>query len=139
MSALYMVLAETVWFVHVAYVVFVVGGQAAILIGALAGWPWVRNLWLRIAHLAAIGIVAFETIIAAPCSLTVLQDYLLMQAGLEPRGFTLNPFAWTPPGFWDMTYLVFAAIVALTFILVPPRLASTARAPARRLVPGSSE
>lgn len=124
-STLYLFAAEVVWFIHAAYVFFVVGGQVAILSGALAGWSWIRHLGFRIAHFAAIGIVAFETIIDVPCSLTVLQDYLLVQGGTDPRGFNINPFA-VPRGFWDATYLVFAALVLLTLVLVPPRLGPSA-------------
>jgi hypothetical protein len=113
--------ASVVWFVHVAYVIFVVGGQLSIIIGSIAGWLWVGSLGFRLAHLSAIGIVAFETIIDVACTLTVLQDYFLLRAGLLPRGFNINPFN-TPRGFWDATYLVFAALVILTFVLAPPRL-----------------
>jgi hypothetical protein len=120
-TTLHLAAAEVVWFIHAAYVVFVVGGQIAILAGAMANWVWVRNLWFRVAHFVAIGIVAFETIIDVPCTLTVLQDYLLVQGGMRPRGFDINPFA-VPRGFWDATYLGFAGIVLLTFALVPPRL-----------------
>jgi hypothetical protein len=125
-STLYLFAAEVVWFIHAGYVLFVVGGQVAILSGALAGWAWIRHLGFRIAHFAAIGIVAFETIIDVPCSLTVLQDYLLVQGGTAPRGFNINPFA-VPRGFWDATYLVFAALVLLTFVVVPPRFARNVR------------
>jgi hypothetical protein len=117
----YLAAAEAVWFIHAVYVFFVVGGQIAILAGAMVNWLWVRHLWFRVAHVAAIGIVAFETIIDVPCTLTVLQDYLLVQGGMRPRGFNINPFA-VPRGFWDETYLVFAAVVLLTFVLVPPRM-----------------
>jgi hypothetical protein len=126
-TALYLAAAEVVWFIHAAYVFFVVGGQIAIGAGAIGDWRWVRNLWFRVAHFAAIGIVAFETLIDVPCSLTVLQDYLLMQGGMRPRGFDINPFS-VPRGFWDATYLVFAGIVALTLVLVPPRTPRRARA-----------
>jgi hypothetical protein len=127
LSTVYIVLAEIVWLIHSGYVAFVVGGQILILGGAAAGWPWIRNLAFRLAHLTAIGVVAFETLIDVPCTLTVLQDYLLVQGGLRARGFDINPFS-VPRGFWDATYLVFAGIVLVTFLLVPPRVSRTAQA-----------
>ena len=47
--------ADAVVTVHAAFVVFVGGGQAAILIGWINYWNWTRHLVFRVAHLAAIG------------------------------------------------------------------------------------
>src|SRR5947207_5040882 len=55
-------LADAVLFVHVLFVLFVVGGFALILAGARR-WGWVHNRAFRIAHLAAIVFVAVETLL----------------------------------------------------------------------------
>jgi hypothetical protein len=46
-------LADAVVVLHFAYAAFVVGGFAAILLGRLLGWGWIRNLPFRIVHFAA--------------------------------------------------------------------------------------
>ena len=40
-------IADVVLLVHFAIVVFIVGGLAAVWIGAALGWAWIRNPWLR--------------------------------------------------------------------------------------------
>lgn len=57
---LYSLLADTILVLHFAFVVFVVFGFLLILIGLLARWSWIHNLYFRIAHLAAIGIVVLQ-------------------------------------------------------------------------------
>ena len=69
-------LADLVLIVHFAFVLFVVGGLGLIWIGAAAGWHWVRNLWFRIAHLAAIAFVAAESLAGIWCPLTMWEDAL---------------------------------------------------------------
>ncbi|MDO9008959.1 MAG: DUF2784 family protein, partial [Thiobacillus sp.] len=49
----YQLLADAVLFVHLAFVVFVVGGLVFIVVGNWRDWRWVRSLWFRLAHLAA--------------------------------------------------------------------------------------
>ncbi len=56
-------LADFIMIVHFAFVLFVVGGLALIWAGAGLGWRWVRNLWFRVAHLAAILFVAGEALV----------------------------------------------------------------------------
>ena len=69
-------LADIVLIVHFLFVAFVVGGLALIWIGAALGWAWVRNLWFRVAHLAAIVFVAGEALVGVWCPLTVWEDTL---------------------------------------------------------------
>ena len=49
------VLADVIVVLHAAYVSFVVFGLAAILLGIVFRWSWVRNVWFRAIHLIAIG------------------------------------------------------------------------------------
>jgi hypothetical protein len=50
----YALLADLIVAIHIAYVVYVVGGLVAILMGAWRGRTWIRNPWFRITHLVAI-------------------------------------------------------------------------------------
>ncbi len=55
-------LADLIVVTHAAYVCFVVFGLAAVLVGVVLRWKWVRNPWFRGIHLAAIGIVVAEAL-----------------------------------------------------------------------------
>ena len=121
-------LANSVVALHVAYVAFVVLGLAAILIGGAAGWRWVRNLWFRAAHLAAIALVLFESLAGIACPLTTLENSLRARAG-QPRyagafiGYWLDRLIFfSAPGWvFIALYATFTLAVILTFWLVPPR------------------
>ncbi len=56
----YDALADLVVTIHAAYVGFVMLGFTAIVLGGAMGWRWVRNLYFRLAHLAAILLVCLE-------------------------------------------------------------------------------
>lgn len=117
-------LADLVLVLHVAYVLFVVGGLFAIWLGYALGWRWVRNRLFRTLHVAAIGLVAIEAIIGVMCPLTLLEDWLRPGAA-GGRSFVqrwlhaLLFYDW-PPWVFTALYVGFAAIVASTFVLLPP-------------------
>jgi polyferredoxin len=73
---LYQLLADVVLSVHVALVLFVVGGLVHILIGNLRSWRWVNALWFRLTHLAAVAVVVAEAWLGAVCPLTTLEIWL---------------------------------------------------------------
>lgn len=50
----YVLLADLVAVFHSAYIFFVVGGFALIVVGAARGWQWIRAFWFIVAHFAAI-------------------------------------------------------------------------------------
>src|SRR5262249_2616892 len=81
-------LADVLVAIHVAYVSFVVLGMAAILLGTLLKWKWVRNPWFRVSHFVAIVIVALEAIFGIACPLTVWEDQLRRSAGQTVAGGT---------------------------------------------------
>jgi len=134
-------LANLVIALHVAYVAFVVLGLAAILVGAAAGWRWVRNLWFRSAHLAAIALVLFESIAGIACPLTTLENSLRARAG-QPGyagafiGCWLDRLIFfSAPGWvFIALYAAFTLAVALTLWFVPPRgrVSNSSVAPASR-------
>src|SRR5882762_9670687 len=71
---LYALLADLIVAIHIAYVVYVVGGLVAILIGALRGRKWIRNPWFRVTHLLAILIVVIEIFLKLNCPLTTWEN-----------------------------------------------------------------
>lgn len=117
-------LADLVLVAHFAFVLFVVGGFAAIWLGAALGWRWVRNRAFRYAHLAAIAFVAAQSLAGAACPLTVWED-VLRRGTPHGRSFVAR---WVgrllyydlPEWVFALAYVVFASAVAVTLWLVPP-------------------
>jgi len=126
----YLGLADLVLVVHASFVAFVVVGLVLIWIGQVRRWAFVRNFWFRVAHLAAIGVVAAESLSGFVCPLTTWEDQLRLLAGGEQRYagsfiqhwlhqvifFDLSESAFT------IAYVTFFLAVALSLWLVPPRL-----------------
>ena len=117
-------LADLVLALHFGYVLFVVGGLAAIWLGYALGWRWVRNRWFRVLHFAAIGLVAVEALVGVLCPLTALEDWLRPgeESGASFVQRWLHALLFYDWPLWVFTalYLSFAAVVALTFLLLPP-------------------
>jgi hypothetical protein len=116
-------LADAILAVHFAFVAFVVGGLAAIWVGAAAGWRWVREFRFRVAHLAAILFVAAEALLGVMCPLTVWEDALRGRGsdlGFIARWIRTLMFYELPPWVFTAAYTGFAIVVALTFWLIPP-------------------
>ena len=124
----YGLLADLIIAIHVAYVGYVLVGQAVILVGAALHWSWIRNLWFRGTHLAAILIVAFEAIWGITCPLTTWENQLRAGAGQEvSQGTFIGRFLDSvlfydvDPKILNWAYIGFAVLVLGTLILVPPR------------------
>lgn len=117
-------LADIILVIHALVVVFNVGGLAAIWIGAALDWRWIRNFWFRVIHLGSMGIVAAGSLLGMICPLTVLED-ALRQAGPPQAGFIQR---WVsrllyydfPASLFTTTYVLFALVVLLTFIVIKP-------------------
>lgn len=124
----YLVLADLTLIVHVAFVAFVVIGLILIWIGRFCGWAFVRNFWFRIAHLAAIGVVAAESLAGFVCPLTTWENRLRLLAGGEERYQGSFVQHWLHRAmFFDLSesvftviYVVFFTVVALSLWFVPP-------------------
>jgi hypothetical protein len=124
-------LADAVLFVHVLFVVFVVGGFALILAGARR-WGWVHNRAFRIAHLGAIVFVAVETLLGFTCPLTLWED-VLRSTRREERSFIGRWLAWLlyydlPEWVFTVAYVAFALAVIACWWAIPPRARSTRNA-----------
>jgi len=117
------VLADLVLVVHFMFVLFVVGGLAAVWIGAAAGWRWVRNFVFRAAHLAAIAFVAAESLAGVWCPLTVWEDAL--RGRHEEKSFIARwihrvMFYELPEWLFSALYVIFTAMVVATWWLIRP-------------------
>ena len=126
-----LLLADAVLVSHFALVVFVVGGLPLIVVGNFVGWNWVNALWFRLAHLAAIAIVAAEAWLGITCPLTTLELWLRAQSGVNTWlaysdsfvGYWLRRllFYSAPPWVFVLAYTVFAALVVAVWFWFPPR------------------
>ena len=123
------VVADIVLVVHFAFVAFVVGGLAAIWIGAAARWRWVRNFRFRVTHLAAIVFVAAEALLGVMCPLTVWEDALRgreSEVGFIARWIHGVMFYELPGWVFTALYVAFALVVVFTYWYVPPRRSAAA-------------
>lgn len=124
----YRILADAVAIFHAAYVGFVVLGFAAIVAGIAMRREWVRSFTFRAAHLAAIALVCVEVATGTMCPLTVLEDSLRARGGEAGYpgdfiGYWAHELIFynAPPWVFTAIYLIFGALVALTFVIAPPR------------------
>ena len=119
------VLADAILVTHAAFVLFVVGGLAAIWIGLAAHARFATNMTFRVAHLAAIVFVALEALLGFMCPLTTW-EYRLRGESTDGPGFIQRWIhAWL---YWDLpgwmftpVYVAFALLVAWTWVRHPPR------------------
>lgn len=127
-QSVYGVLADAVLVLHVGIAVFIVGGLFAIVVGNFLRWRWASNLWLRLLHLAAIGIVAAEAWLGVACPLTLLEKHFRSMAGapVHAAGFVEYwlqrlLFLEAPPWVFVSAYSVFGMLVLATWWYFPPR------------------
>ncbi len=123
----YRLIADLVLLVHVAIVIFVGGGLAVVVIGNRRGWRWVNRRWFRLAHLAAIAIVAAQSWLGMTCPLTRLESWLRLQAGASPyaQGFIEHwlrrlIFFEAPAWVFAGAYALFGALVVVAWWRFPP-------------------
>lgn len=124
-------LADLVLILHLAVVLFVVGGLVAIVAGNLRKhrWPLVNRLGFRLAHLAAIGVVAAQAWLGQTCPLTLLEDWLRRQAGQRgygEQGFIADwlhrlLFYSAPDWVFALLYSGFGLLVLAAWWYFPPR------------------
>ena len=139
---IYLFLADATLILHFAFVVFVVGGLLLIWLGRLCRWPFVRNLWFRLAHLAAIGVVAAEALSGVICPLTTWENQLRLLAGGETRYKSSFIQHWlhqvmffeADQRVFTVTYAFITAAVAFSLWFVPPRWRRSKEQPSRSLV-----
>ena len=116
-------LADLVLLAHFAFVLFVVGGLALIWLGAAAKWNWVRNRRFRIAHLAAIVVVAGEALAGVWCPLTLWEAQL--RGAQAEKSFVAQwihrvLFYEFPEWVFTAAYVLFALVVVASWRFVRP-------------------
>lgn len=120
-------LADLIVVIHASFAAFVVLGLVAILLGIAFRWGWARNFWFRLAHLAAIGFVVFETAIGMVCPLTAWENRLRKAAGQggypgDFIGYWAHQLIFydAEPWVFTVAYILFGLVVLVTFVMVPP-------------------
>jgi hypothetical protein len=129
MPGVHSLLADLVLIVHFAFVAFVVVGLLLVWLGWACRWQFVRNLWFRLVHLLAIGVVAAESLAGMVCPLTTWENQLRLLAGGGQRyegSFVQHwlhrlMFFEASERTFTVLYLLFFAAVALSFWFVRPR------------------
>jgi hypothetical protein len=116
-------LADFILVIHFLFALFVVGSLPLIWIGAWMGLGFVRNLRFRLAHLVAILFVAVESLIGMVCPLTSLEDALRGTGNADSfvqRWLHRILYYDFPEWVLTASYVLFALLVAFTFVIVPP-------------------
>lgn len=120
-------LADAVLVLHAAIVVFVVGGLVLIVVGNFRRWRWVNGFGFRLAHLAAIGIVAAQAWLGVICPLTTLEMWLRTEARAETYAGSfvehwVQRFLYydAPPWVFVLLYSLFGLLVLATWWYFPP-------------------
>jgi hypothetical protein len=128
-SLLFQLLADAVLIVHIAIVVFVIGGLVLVLVGNWRKWRWVNALWFRLVHLATIALVAAEAWLGIVCPLTTLEMWFRSKAmaatyeGSFIEHWLASLLFWqAPPWVFTAAYSVFALAVAAAWWYSPPKL-----------------
>jgi hypothetical protein len=135
MDSGYALLADLIVMFHLLYVIFAVGGQVAIMVGAWLRWHWIRQPIFRIVHIIAVAFVAFEAAIGMICPLTEWEYNLRQLAGQSvdrdlsfiTRLVRMIIFYDFPPWVFTCMHTSFGLLVILTFVLVPPRFHNKVR------------
>ncbi|HUX72410.1 MAG TPA: DUF2784 domain-containing protein [Steroidobacteraceae bacterium] len=118
-----LIIADAVVIVHFLIVLFIVAGVPLVYLGVAAHWAWVRSWPWRALHLAAISLVAAESLFGISCPLTVWENALRGMAtsrGFIERWMDRVIFYDAPTWVFTVAYLAFAALVLATWVAVPP-------------------
>lgn len=127
-TLLYAFLADAVLVLHVATVVFVVGGLVFIIIGNLRGWALASARWFRLAHLAAIAIVVAQAWLGDVCPLTTLEMWLRTKAQETTYAGSFIEY-WlqqllyyeAPSWLFTLVYSLFGLAVLIAWWYFPPQ------------------
>jgi len=117
-------MADIILVIHFLFVLFVVGGLPLIWAGNWIGAGFVRNRRFRLVHLAAILYVTAESLLGVVCPLTWLEDVLrgrVTETGFIERWLHIILFHDLPEWVFLIAYVLFALLVVMTFLLIPPQ------------------
>lgn len=125
---MYPFLADLILVLHALFITFVILGFVLVLIGMFRRWNWSKNLWFRLSHLLAIGIVVAESCFGGICPLTAWESRLRKAAG--GVGYSESfiqhwlhkiMFYDFAPWVFTVAYTVFGILVSIAWMRVPPR------------------
>lgn len=126
---MYEALADAVLALHVAIVLFVVGGLVFTVVGNWRAWRWANALWFRLAHLAAIVVVVAQSWLGVVCPLTSVEMGLRARARATTYSGSfiehwLGRMLYFEAPAWVFTtvYSLFGLAVAVTWWCFPPRV-----------------
>jgi hypothetical protein len=124
----YLLAADAVLITHALFVAFVVFGLFLVIAGGLLKWSWVRNIWFRVTHLIAIGIVVLQSWFGVLCPLTTWEMALRGRAGETAYtdsfiAYWLNRvlFYQAPDWVFITGYTLFGGLVLVSWFCVQPR------------------
>ena len=127
-ALLFRVLADSVLVLHMAIVLFVVGGLFLIILGNARGWPWVNRWPFRILHLAAIAAVVAESWFGLVCPLTTVEQWLRAQAEVPAYAGSFIEhwlhrllFYEAPSWVFTLSYTAFGLAVLAAWCRYPPK------------------
>jgi len=122
------VLADALVVLHLAYVLFVVLGLVAVVVGGIRGWRWVKDRRFRWAHLVCTAIVAVEALVGVTCPLTTWESSLRRAEGqgyedISFVGRLARDLLFVEASETTLTscYVAFAALVIGAWFAVRPR------------------
>lgn len=134
MRCLYSLIADAILVVHFAFIAFVIGGEACVVVGYFRNWCWMRNLTFRVCHILAIGIVVALAWANRICPLTVWENTLRHAAGGESYSGTFVKhwvgrlvYYEAPQWIFIVAYSMFGALVLFTWIWVRPEKKAPSR------------
>lgn len=126
-KTIYLAAADALLLIHVLFVAFVTMGLLLILVGRFFSWPWVRNPWFRIAHLASIVVVVLQSWLGVICPLTVWEMQFRSKAGEVAYAGTFIShwlgellYFVVPDWVFIVCYTLFGLLVLLSWFLVRP-------------------
>lgn len=121
-------LADLILSLHVGIVAFVVLGEILFLAGGWRGWRWIRNLPLRLLHLALVAYIALQAWLGVACPFTAWEQRLRTLAGQShyqesfiEHWLSRLIFFQAPWWVFVAAYSVFTLLVAVTWWRFPPR------------------
>ena len=126
-SFIFILAADAMLILHVLFVGFVTVGFVLILVGKVLNWSWVRNLWFRTAHLAAIGVVVIHSWLGVICPFTTWEMASRSKSGdTVYTGTFISHWLETilyyqaPAWIFVVCYTAFGSVVVAAWYLIRP-------------------
>ena len=104
--------SEIVLLFHFCIFLFMVLSFFLIPLGYYQKWEWVKNRYYRLIHLILMGIIFIETILGFMCPLTILENFLRNNIGINNK-FTqiIHQIM-----YWDLSTYQFIILYLLSLL-----------------------